>query len=118
MKRISVIALALTALTAALFACAPTQESVSTSATTSTTTIHTTQPTTTLPTTTQPTTTTQTPSPTASNTPTTTPPDTREVGPQVGKVAPAFELSDLGGTAVSLESLRGRPVMLNFWATW
>jgi hypothetical protein len=32
--------------------------------------------------------------------------------------APAFELRDLGGRAVSLGELRGRVVMLYFWTTW
>jgi thiol-disulfide isomerase/thioredoxin len=32
--------------------------------------------------------------------------------------APPFELVDLEGQTVSLKSLRGRPVVLNFWATW
>ena len=32
--------------------------------------------------------------------------------------APAFELPDLGGTRVRLEALRGRVVLLYFWATW
>jgi cytochrome c biogenesis protein CcmG, thiol:disulfide interchange protein DsbE len=36
----------------------------------------------------------------------------------VGKVAPNFELKDLDGNEVSLKSLRGRPVVLNFWSTW
>lgn len=35
-----------------------------------------------------------------------------------GRPAPAFALVDLDGASVSLESLRGRPVVLNFWATW
>ncbi len=48
----------------------------------------------------------------------TTAPDTRPVGPQVGKVAPEFSLPSLSGYSVSLASLRGQPVMLNFWATW
>ena len=39
--------------------------------------------------------------------------------PLVGQPAPAFSLPPVGGGApVSLESLRGRPVVLNFWATW
>ncbi len=32
--------------------------------------------------------------------------------------APGFELQDLAGRTVSLEDLRGQPVVLNFWATW
>jgi peroxiredoxin len=32
--------------------------------------------------------------------------------------APDFELPDLSGKRWSLRSLRGRPVFLNFWATW
>lgn len=39
--------------------------------------------------------------------------------PLVGRPAPAFTMTPVGGGApVSLESLRGRPVVLNFWATW
>jgi cytochrome c biogenesis protein CcmG/thiol:disulfide interchange protein DsbE len=39
--------------------------------------------------------------------------------PLVGRPAPPFTLTPVGGGApVSLESLRGRPVVLNFWATW
>ena len=38
---------------------------------------------------------------------------------EVGRPAPGFELPPVGGGApVSLASLRGRPVLLNFWATW
>src|SRR5262245_7261772 len=32
--------------------------------------------------------------------------------------APNFELKDLSGNMVGLESFRGRPVLLDFWATW
>jgi len=38
--------------------------------------------------------------------------------PESGFSAPAFALSDLEGRSVSLGSLRGRPVLLNFFATW
>jgi peroxiredoxin len=34
------------------------------------------------------------------------------------KPAPAFELTALGGERVSLESLKGKVVVLDFWATW
>ena len=48
---------------------------------------------------------------------------TGEVGdngglPAPGKKAPDFELKTIEGETVSLESLRGRPVVINFWATW
>lgn len=36
----------------------------------------------------------------------------------IGSVAPSFALADLDGTPVSLADFRGRPVIVNFWASW
>ena len=35
-----------------------------------------------------------------------------------GKPAPAFTLVDLAGNKVSLADYKGKPVLINFWATW
>jgi len=35
-----------------------------------------------------------------------------------GKTAPGFTLKDLDGKKVSLADYKGRPVLVNFWATW
>ena len=35
-----------------------------------------------------------------------------------GKQAPAFALTSLDGKKVSLADYKGRPVLVNFWATW
>jgi thiol-disulfide isomerase/thioredoxin len=40
-----------------------------------------------------------------------------EVGPQVGKLAPDFEISDFDGSRRRLSDFRGKPVYVNFWAT-
>jgi cytochrome c biogenesis protein CcmG/thiol:disulfide interchange protein DsbE len=36
----------------------------------------------------------------------------------LGKSAPNFVVQGLDGSATSLTTLRGRPVVLNFWASW
>ncbi len=38
--------------------------------------------------------------------------------PEFPREAPGFTLTDLAGRSVSLESLKGRVVLLDFWATW
>src|SRR5947209_2875747 len=35
-----------------------------------------------------------------------------------GKAAPTFALTSLDGKKVSLSDYKGRPVLVNFWATW
>ena len=36
----------------------------------------------------------------------------------VGQSAPDFNLQTVDGQSVALSSLRGRPVIINFWASW
>ena len=39
--------------------------------------------------------------------------------PLVGRAAPPFALREVGtGQTINLSQFRGRPVVLNFWATW
>jgi peroxiredoxin len=38
--------------------------------------------------------------------------------PDVGHPAPDFTLDTLNGETLTLSDLKGRPVILNFWATW
>lgn len=39
-------------------------------------------------------------------------------GLKVGAKAPEFELKTLSGETIKLSDLKGKKVMLNFWATW
>ncbi|MBI4699387.1 MAG: TlpA family protein disulfide reductase [Nitrospirae bacterium] len=41
-----------------------------------------------------------------------------EIDEIVGKKRPDFSADDLSGKSVSLSSFEGRPILLNFWATW
>jgi cytochrome c biogenesis protein CcmG/thiol:disulfide interchange protein DsbE len=45
--------------------------------------------------------------------------DPREIpSPLIGKPAPSFTLFALDGKTISADQLRGRPYVLNFWASW
>jgi thiol-disulfide isomerase/thioredoxin len=41
-----------------------------------------------------------------------------ETAPRKGFLAPDFTLSTLGGSSVRLSDLRGKPILINFWASW
>lgn len=45
-------------------------------------------------------------------------PPTPVEGTKIGNLAPDFQLQNLEGKPVSLDDLRGKPIVLNFWATW
>ncbi len=45
-------------------------------------------------------------------------PEDHLIAPEINAIAPDFELVSLEGEQVRLSDLRGRPVILNFWATW
>ena len=45
--------------------------------------------------------------------------DPRELpSPLIGRAAPEFALTSMDGEEVSLATYRGRPVLVNFWASW
>lgn len=48
----------------------------------------------------------------------TTEDNTDNVGLERGELAPDFELATLEGETVHLSDFYGKPIMLNFWATW
>ena len=41
-----------------------------------------------------------------------------DVGAEVGKLAPDFEIDDMDGARHRLSDFRGKVVFVNFWATW
>ncbi|MDO8491296.1 MAG: redoxin domain-containing protein, partial [Dehalococcoidia bacterium] len=43
---------------------------------------------------------------------------TRQIAPRVGSLAPDFTVKMLTGETLRLSDLRGKPVFLNFWASW
>ncbi|WP_449622834.1 TlpA disulfide reductase family protein [Robertmurraya sp. Marseille-Q9965] len=45
-------------------------------------------------------------------------PNDLPVGLEVEERAPSFELTTLNGENITLEDLKGKRVLLNFWATW
>lgn len=45
-------------------------------------------------------------------------PDEIPVAPEINAIAPPFELTSITGDTVDLAELRGKPVIINFWATW
>ena len=56
--------------------------------------------------------------PTTSATAPSEPSTAAEETSQPDMTAPGFTVYDADGNAVTLESLRGKPVIINFWATW
>ena len=43
---------------------------------------------------------------------------TQQGQPKPGQKAPAFNLTTFEGQQISLKSLKGKVVLLNFWASW
>lgn len=42
----------------------------------------------------------------------------QEVRPDIGALAPAFEMTDFEGQPLNLADLRGQIVVINFWGSW
>jgi len=42
----------------------------------------------------------------------------KDIRPEVGFLAPDFTLNNEDGNPVTLSQLKGKPVFLNFWASW
>lgn len=58
------------------------------------------------------------PPPSSNSTNTTTSPPVITEGINVGNLALNFQLQTLDGQTISLRELKGKPVLVNFWATW
>jgi peroxiredoxin len=41
-----------------------------------------------------------------------------EIAPRAGALAPDFELENSNGELIRLSEVKGRPILINFWATW
>jgi peroxiredoxin len=54
----------------------------------------------------------------AANTQTLAPPSNMPVAPYAGNAAPDFTLPQLNGEPLTLSDFRGKPAIVNFWASW
>jgi len=41
-----------------------------------------------------------------------------DTAPDIGKLAPAFELTDVNGKKADFSDYKGKVILINFWATW